>query len=460
MTAAASPPIVARRRLLDRLPVRFNATFVRETSWLAGGFASKLVINLGTMYFMARTLGVDGTGTFLALIGLLSCLVPFVQLGNYDLTVRDVARGDEPRAVAGRAMRSSAAAFLCVLPVVAILRPWLAPAVGWGPCLLLATGELLVMRVVSNVQAVATGFREHYVTAVSDFLLGLTRLAVFYTAFRLAAGTGLTLGLYAFTAVPTALITYSWLVRRIGRPHLRGGPLFTGVADHLRMVVAWFAEMGAQQGDKPLLMAVAGPTETGIYGTAYKLFAVMLVPIDVLTQVFRPRLGRAYADGPAQGRRLYRVTAFGLFSVGLMTGAGLFTAAVLAPHVAPKLVRGPFADARLALMYLSLAPAIYGLQRANIIAAISRGETSAYAKATTVSAAVGLGTLLLLGHAHGWRAACIASQVYLATSCVAMWWLARAAAHRRAAPAFEGARVPPAELVDVDLQELEAAAAG
>jgi hypothetical protein len=25
---------------------------------------------------------------------------------------------------------------------------------------------------------------------------------VFYTAFRLAAGTGLTLGLYAFTAVP------------------------------------------------------------------------------------------------------------------------------------------------------------------------------------------------------------------------------------------------------------------
>ncbi len=435
-------------RLLARLPVRVNATFVRETAWLAGGFASKLAINLGTLYYLTHNLDVAGTGTFFSLVALLACLVPFVQMGNYDLTVRDIARRADPRAVAGRAMRSSGVAFGFVLPVAALLRPALAPRVGWAPFLMVAVGELLVMRVISNVQAVATGFRQHYVTAVSDFLLGASRLAAFYVAWRWRAGLDAVLMLYALTALPAAVVTYGWLVRRVGRPHLRGGPLLAGFADHLRMVVAWFAEMAATQGDKPLLTAVAGPAATGIYGTAGKLYGVLLVPIDVLSQVLRPRLGRAYADGEAHGRRLYRVTAAGLFACGLVTGGGTLAAALLAPRVAPRLVRGPFADARLVLVYLSFALPIYGLQRANIIAAISRGATSAYARATTVSAAVGLTTLALLGHAYGWRGACVALEVYLATSCGVIWLLTRA----------EG-RWPLASPAGPVLLELEAAAA-
>jgi O-antigen/teichoic acid export membrane protein len=450
--SSPAPTPSAERR---RFPLRINATFVHETAWLAGGFASKLVINLGTLYYMTHTLGVAGTGTFMAMIGLLACLVPFVQMGNYDLTVRDIARREEPRQVAGRAMRSSAAAFCFVLPVVALLRPILAANVGWAPYLMVTIGELLVMRVVGNVQAVATGFRQHYVTAVSDFVLGASRLAAMWVAWRMSAGVNRVLELYAFTSLPAAIAAYAWLVRRIGRPALRGGPLFSGLVEHMRMVVAWFAEMAAGEGTKPLLAAVAGAGANGIYGTAMKLYVNTLVPIDVLTQVMRPRLSAAYADGDAAGRRLYRLMAAGLFGCGVMAGAGLLGIALLAPRVAPRLVTGSFADVRLALIYLSFVPPIYGLQRANIIAAISRGATSAYAQATAVSAVVGLGTLLLFGHAHGWRAACVASQVYLATSCLATWLLTRAEAGRA------GARRPPtvADEVDAVLPELEAAAA-
>ena len=436
---------------LDNLPAarpRFNPTVVRETAWLAGGFVAKLLIQMGTLYYLTRTLGRDGTGTFYAVVSLLACLTPFVQLGNYDLTVRDVARRMDPRVVAGRAMRSSAAAFVCLLPIVVLLRPWVAPTVAWVPFFMVVTGELLVMRVTSNVQAVATGFRQHYVTAVSDFLLGLSRLAALYAAFRLGAGVDVVLMLYAFTSVPATVVAYGWLVRRIGRPTWRGGPLFAGVAEHARMVVAWFAEMAAREGDKPLLAAVAGAGETGIYGTATKLLGVMLAPVDVLTQVVRPRLGRAYADSAAAGRRLYHLTAAALTACGLLAGGAMFAAAVLAPRVAPQLIHGAFADARLALMWLSLVPPIYGLQRANIVAAISRGQTSAYARSTCVSAVVGLATLLALGHRMGWRAACVASPVYLATSCAATWWLSRAQPTAADRP------------VDEVLPELESAAHG
>jgi O-antigen/teichoic acid export membrane protein len=400
-------------------------TIVRESLWLAGGFASKLFIQMGTLYYLTHDLGVSGVGTFFALTALISCLVPFVQLGNYDLTVRQIAQREDPQAVTGRCMRSSGAAFVCLLPFLFVLHPLLASHVGWTPYLMVACSELVIMRVTSSVQAVATGFRLHYVTAVSDCSLGTSRLIAMYIASRLGANVNTVLELWAFTTLPTAIITYVWLVRRIGSPHWRHGSIFADFLDHMRMLVAWFAEMAAREGDKPLLNAFAGARQTGVYGTATKFLSVILVPIDVLTQVFRPRISQAYADGAKAGRKLRVQMSFALVGCGVLAGAMLFTAAALLPHFAPTLARSEFGDARLALIYLSVVPPIYGLQRANIIVAIARGAIGAYASATVASAMIGLATLVVLAPTHGWRAACVASEVYIATSCLTSWLFVR-----------------------------------
>ena len=406
----------------------FRATIIKETAWLAGGFASKLLIQMGTLYYLTHNLGVEGVGVFFALISLFACLVPFVQLGNYDLTIRQIARREDPQTVAGRAMRSSIAGFFLLVPVLLLLRPLLAGHVSWMAYLMVACSELLVMRVLSNVQAVATGFRLHYVCAVSDFLIGLSRFVAVYIAAKLGAGVNTVLMLYAFTTAPATLAAYGWMVGRIGRPRFGDGPVFTDIKDHLNMIVAWFGEMAAREGDKPLLQAFSDARQTGIYGTATRLFSVMLVPIDVLTQVFRPRVSQAYADGEARGRRLSRVMSMGLGGCGVLTGAGLFAAAYLIPHVAPRLIKSEFAEARIALMYLAFVPPVYGLQRASVVSAIARGAVSAYATAIAVGAATGVGTLMLLAHGYGWRGACVATEVYMGVSCVTTWLFARNAA--------------------------------
>jgi O-antigen/teichoic acid export membrane protein len=151
----------------------------------------------------------------------------------------------------------------------------------------------------------------------------------------------------------------------------------------------------------------------------------MLVPIDVLTQVFRPRISQAYADGEEHGLRLWRIMAVGLGGCGVLAGAGLFTAAYFLPRVAPGLIKSEFADARIALMYLSFVPPLYGLQRANVVSAIARGAVGAYAAAIAMGALFGIGTLVTLAPTHGWRGACIASQVYLAVSCLTTWLFSR-----------------------------------
>lgn len=396
-----------------------------EIAWLAAGTVSKLLIQLGTLYYLTTTLGRDGVGSFFAVIGLLACLVPFVQLGNYDLTIRQIARREDPQLVAGRAMRSTFAAFAFMVPLLLVLRPLMASEVGWAAFLFVATGELLIMRVMSNVQAVATGFRLHYVVAVCDFLLGVSRFAAVYVASRWGAGVDTVLTLYAFTSIPAAVAAYAWMVARIGAPHWRGGALFADFADHRRMVVAWFAEMAAGEGSKPLLNALSGAGATGIFGTATKLFAVTLIPIDLLTQVFRPRVSQAYSDGEAHGRRLGRKMSVSLCGLGVLAGVGLFAVAWALPWFAPQLAASQFGDARYALMFLAIVPPIYGLQRANVITAISRGATGAYASATAIGAIAGLTVLAAMASRFGWAGACAGYFVYVLTSCVATWWLGR-----------------------------------
>ena len=172
---------------------------------------------------------------------------------------------------------------------------------------------------------------------------------------------------------------------------------------------------------------MAGPAAVGIFATASKLFGVVLVPIDLLTQVFRPRVSRAWADGDDAGRRLSRAMSISLCGTGVLAGAGLFAVALLLPRLLPKLADSEWGAARTALMYLAFVPPVYGLQRANVITAISRGVVGAYATAVMASAALGVGTLVVLAPAYGWRAACVATWVYLATSCAGTWLLARRA---------------------------------
>jgi O-antigen/teichoic acid export membrane protein len=309
------------------------------------------------------------------------------------------------------------------------------------------------MRVVSNVQALATGFRLHYVCAVSDFLLGLSRFIAVFAASKLGGGLDAMLMLYAFTSLPGAIVTYAWMVRRYGSPHWRGGGFFTEFRDHQRMVVAWFSEMAAREGDKPLLLALSTPAQTGIYGTATKLFLVCIVPIDLLTQVFRPRVGQAYGDGEVSGKRTGRLMTITLFGIGALTTVGMLTVLLLLPRFVPQLMNSHFADARVALIYLAFLPPVYGLQRAAVITAISRGTTGIYATSTALSAVMSASTILLLAPTYGWRGACAGLLVYLASSSAAIHILAHFAQRKALkAPAIEP--ISLAEQIDESLAEL------
>jgi O-antigen/teichoic acid export membrane protein len=407
-------------RCFQQIPL---TSLIREAAWLIGGVVLKMLIQIGTLYYLTHNLGVKQIGVFFALISFFTCVVPFVQLGNYDLTVRQIARNENPAVVAGRAMRSTVASFLVVLPIVLLLKPWLVGGVSWPAFLLVAASEMFFMRVLTNVVAVATGFRLHYVSAISDFVMGLSRFLAVFSAAQLGAELDGVFILYAFATIPATLGAYMWLVARIGKPIIRSGPIVVDLRDHITMVLAWFAEMLARDGDKMVLAHIAGPLQTGIYGTAMRLFGITLVPIDILTQVFRPRLSQARAESAARGAYLRRMVTACLTGCGAIAGIGLFAAAYFLPLIAPDFIKSDFAEVRSALIYLAFVPPLYGLQRANAIDAVARGAVRAYAVSTAVGATCSISLLIALSPSYGWRAACLGSLVYFAVSGVATWVL-------------------------------------
>ncbi|MDB5296489.1 MAG: polysaccharide biosynthesis protein [Phycisphaerales bacterium] len=402
---------------------RGRASFLAEAAWLGGGFAIKLPIQLGTLYVLTRGLGAAGVGTFFALVGLFACVAAFVQLGTYDLVIRDVARGEPAREVVGRAFVLMTASFACLLPLLLAAKPLVAGGVGWPAYVAVTLTEAYGVRLTVVANALAIARRATHVCAAGDVLLTGGRLAAVWAATALAPGVDAVLVAYAAASAVVTAVMVGWVVRRAGRPVLRTAGALREVGEHARMVAAWSMEMLAREGDKPILAALSDPRQAGIYGTATRLFLIALVPIDLLSTVFRQRAGRASAD-PVGGARVRRQMAVSFAACGAAAAGGLVALAWLLPRVAPERIRAEFADAQTALLYLAVAAPIYGLQRANVISAIARGATGAYAKATAAAAVIAVATLAAAAPAHGWRAACAALVAYLSVSCLLTWVLA------------------------------------
>src|ERR1700685_728328 len=77
-------------RVLDRVR---ESRLARDTGHLATGQGLRLVIQAAYFVLLARILGPDKYGAFVAIVSLASILAPFSGLGTTNLFVKNVASG-------------------------------------------------------------------------------------------------------------------------------------------------------------------------------------------------------------------------------------------------------------------------------------------------------------------------------------------------------------------------------
>jgi O-antigen/teichoic acid export membrane protein len=120
------------------------------------------------------------------------------------------------------------------------------------------------------------------------------------------------------------------------------------------------ADTGMTSLDKTLVLLLAGSHVAGIYGSAYRLVAVLAMPATSLGMAALPRLFRIHATGTAAPTR-----KSGLVGVLLAATAAYGVIAALLAYVLSgvlPIVFGPaFAQAAQAARWLAISPLLYGL---------------------------------------------------------------------------------------------------
>lgn len=389
MTAASLPAALPEAAAL-RLPLKGFAV-----SALAS--AIRLVLQLGQLLLVARTLGPAGFGEIVALVGLCTALSALAGWGGATLYVRDLPRlgADAAQGLAARALWMFVPSALLVAVVAALAdRLWLGGAMPWRAVALVVTADLVFATAVQLGMKLLHAHDRHGRALLLEMVFAASRLA----AALLLVWQGGTdpadwAGLYCGASALAAAIGLVLVGVPTGRPRWVGGEWRDGLA----LAAGGGAQMARRSLDRPVSLAVLGPELAGVHGLAARLVEAALLPLFAVLRVTHRRIFGAAAGGPGALRRLV------LRLVPLLGGLGALAAlGLVALSFAVEPVLGPaYAGAAPVLVGLAALPALNALSALGGDVLAARGRAGLRVGIEGLGVCLKIGLALWLAGAHG-----------------------------------------------------------
>jgi O-antigen/teichoic acid export membrane protein len=169
--------------------------------------------------------------------------------------------------------------------------------------------------------------------------------------------------------------------------------------------------------DKTMVAKLSTFTAAGLYGAAYRIIDVSLVPVRAMLSAAYPEFFRLGADGPAATRRY----AYKLIKRALPFGAVITIGLLICAPVIPHVLGSSYSTAVEALRWLALIPL---LRCVHIF--LADGLTGAGYQGRRTAVQVGVGILNALLNVYfirhwSWRGAAWTSLICDATLAVVLW---------------------------------------
>lgn len=312
---------------------------------------------------LARAIGPGDYGVFAGIAGLAAALGALTGLGFGMLMVQDASRKRDRFASAWkRALLLTACSgfllwglYIATAPFLFHVRTvWVYAAIGLPelvclPIMLVSsyafqlhermgwTGAVFSLSAIGNLVAVAAFLGLSPTRTLDSYL-------PFHAGMSVIAGAG-AIGLVA------ALLKPPKARLQISCRDIREGVGFSLVR---------VADTGMTSLDKTLVLLLAGNHVAGIYGSAYRLVAVLAMPATSLGMAALPRLFRANGGRPGETARKANLVGV-LLAATAAYGLVAAVLAYLASGVLPILFGAAFAQAAGAARWLAISPLLYGL---------------------------------------------------------------------------------------------------
>ena len=328
----------------------------RDTGHLAMGQSLRLIIQAAYFVLIARILGPEKYGAFVAVVALVAVLSPFSGLGTNNLFIKNVRSGKRSAEICwGNGLTATMASGTAFSAVVFAINYAFHLRMPFFVVAAVCISDLLLLRVI---ELACFGFgavdrmKENAIQNVIGSLPRLIAIAVLSVGWRRVTLQEW-VGAYLVASTVSTLYACYRAHTIWGAPRFNWYALREDVAEGVYFSVGTSAATIYNDIDKVMLGKISFAA-TGIYAAAYRLIDVSMTPIRALVSAAYPHFFRRGLDGMGSAHA-YATT---LIKRACVYSAALFAVLWLSAPLLPLVLGTNYAETALALRWLALLPVL------------------------------------------------------------------------------------------------------
>jgi O-antigen/teichoic acid export membrane protein len=375
------------------------------------GRGVRLIIQSAYFVLIARALGAENYGAFVAVASLVGILSPFATLGAGNLLIKNVAR--DPSVVReywGNALLLTGVAGALLTAVVMTVAALLLPgSVSLLLVVVVSVADMVFLGIICLATQAFQAVERLDCTARLWVHLSLARLlGAAVLAFAVDSPGPLAWGvIYLLTTAASATVAVRAVNRTHGRPRLALWRIHPELREGCYFSISLSAQTVYNDIDKAMLASLASLHAAGVYAAACRIVDAAFAPIAALLAAAYPRFFRHGLTGVAGSTKYaFRLLSYILAPTAVMSLVLMTTAPLL-----PRILGDDFRLSVSAVRYLSVLPLIKAIQYLSADALTGAGFQGTRTLLQMVVGSICVGLNLFLIPLLSWRGAIVSSLV-------------------------------------------------
>lgn len=327
---------------------------VKDTASLAIGQFLRLVLQAIYFVTIARGLGSQQYGAFVAMAAMVAVVAPFASMGGLNILLKNVSKDRSLLGVYwGNGLFLILVSGLCLTGVVLICGPWF---LGRGltiALLLVCLSDLMLARIVDLASFAFAAVGRMGESAKLNVYVSLSRLAGIFFLVVTVKHPNVQEWTVAYVASSFACSLYSFVrVTSIDGVRVSFTRMKQEITEASYFAVSTSATTIYNDIDKTMLARLADFTSTGIYGAAYRLIDVSMAPVSAMTLAATPEFFRRGHHGP----KVAEEYAWRLIRRSAVFGSAVFLCLFIGAPILPHLLGRSFQSSIEATRWLAIIP--------------------------------------------------------------------------------------------------------
>ena len=401
--------------------IKKNPLVVGSTWALTSRIAS-IGVQFGYFVLLARSLGAEELGKFLAVASLTTMAYPLGDLGSSSMVTRDVSRDNSnAKEALGSALLITFSFNVILIPILFIVAYKILPDTITSLSLVLMFLTEILLFCLGNCMGATLYALYQYKKASQNMLIGmlLKFLAAVIFVFAQPVHNMQTWTIFYFIATLLGLVIFevSTIVKIVGIPQPNIHRIKDYVSQGIYFAVGGSAESINGSLDKTMMVSLSTLEATGLYSAAWRFLDMASLPVHTITGVLYPKF---FAEGAFGIRGTFRF-AQRIIPITFLYGILILIVLVFLGPIIPRLLGDQYTGSIRILIWLS--PMILVLSLQWIVADILAG--SGYQRSRTIiNLSVIISTFLLnwyLIPIYSWKGAVISTIISGSLRAILLW---------------------------------------